>query len=282
MSLYAELGESVFPTVRWTNGIDQIGFYTDTEGLKILAATSRAVSFGLDRAGNSRAHAYGMDGSLDLIEEALDSSSSVAVDIVFNTAEPAYAIQRDGSTRYLGPSEVNGLLDHVLSAPYAHGIHGIDRRQNPELTPIVAARIDREAFYGLRDSPDIRALRLQGVADKRPAHWPDDALEVAQKIGKVEISILLRGGTSYSTEGNMPLKAYRHQMNAHTAALREILADAGFDEMLRLTEAEAGMGMVPVIATWSQISRLYANRDPRILSIDLNKGFANAASLSGS
>lgn len=272
-NLLAELGSSVFPTGRWTNGMGQVGFYTDADGLRILSATQSAVSFGPDIADKTRSHAYYMDGSLDLIEEALGAAPSVAVDIVFNTAGPAYTLQRDGSTKYHGPSEVNALLDRVLSAPYAHGIRGIDRRQNPDLTPIVAATIDREAFYGLRDSTDIRALRLQGTSDPRQANWPDDTLEVARKTGRAEISILLRGGASYSTSASMPPEAYRHQMDANVAALKEILADAGFDPLPPLSDdAGAGMGLVFVMATLDQLTRLYANRDPRVLSIDVNKG----------
>lgn len=278
--LYAELGASAFPTGRWTNGMGEIGFYTDLAGLGVLASTSNAVAFGPDPTDKGRARAYDQSGSLEAIDDALVSSSPVAIDMVLNTAEPAYTVQKDGATRYHGPSEVNDLLDRVLAEPYARGIQGVDRRLNPGLTPIVAAKVDREAFYGLRDSVHIRALRLQGPTAPQKANWSDDALEVARKIGQAEISILLRGGASQGFALHMPTQAYQHQMNANTAALREILADAGFGAMPPLSEAEAGMGQVSVMASFSQITRLYANRDPRVLSIDVNKALAVPASAS--
>lgn len=278
-SLYAELGKSAFPAGRWTNNMGQIGFYTDAAGLKILATSSSVVAFAPDPTDRDRGHAYNLDGSLDSIEEALNSSPTVSVDLILNTAEPAYSIQRDGTTKYLGTSEVNTLLDRVMAEPYAKGIQGIDRRLNPSLTPIVTATIDREAFYGLRDSTNVRALRIHGSQDKRQPIWPEEALAVARKIGKVEIAITLRGGSSYSLPGNMPAKAYQHQMDANTEALRDILKLAGVEALPSLSEAEAGLGMAPVVMSLEQVTRLYANRDARILSINVNKGVATTTLL---
>ena len=33
-------------------------------------------------------------------------------------------------------------------------------------------RLDRKAFYALREDTDVRAIRLVGFKDKRQAHWP--------------------------------------------------------------------------------------------------------------
>lgn len=278
-SLYAELGKSAFPAGRWTNNMGQIGFYTDAAGLKMLSTSSSVVAFAPDPTDRGRAHAYSLDGSLDSIEQALNSSPTVSVDLVLNTAEPAYSIQRNGSTKYLGPSEVNNLLDRVLAESYAKGIQGIDRRLNSSLSPIVTATIDREAFYGLRDNTNVRAIRIQGSKDKRQAIWPEEALVMARKVGKVEVAITLRGGTSYSLPGHMPAKAYQHQVNANSEALNDILKSAGIEALPPLTEAEAGLGMAPVVLTLEQVTRLYANRDVRILSVNVNKGDARTTLL---
>lgn len=256
----------------------QIGFYTDAAGLKILATSSSVVAFSPDPTDRGRGHAYSLDGSLDSIEEALNSSPTVSVDLVLNTAEPSYSIRRDGSTKYLGPSEVNSLLDRVLAESYAKGIQGIDRRLNSGLSPIVTATIDREAFYGLRDNTNVRAIRIQGAKDKRQAIWPEEALAIARKVGKVEIAITLRGSTSYSLPGHMPAKAYQHQVNANSEALNDILKSAGVAPP-PLTEAEAGLGMAPVVMNLEQVTSVYANRDARILSINVNKGDARTSLL---
>lgn len=270
-NIYAELGKSAFPTGRWSNGIGQIGFYTDLNGLRILATSSSIVAFGVDTTDKSRSHAYNLDGSLEIIQKALDTATEVAVDIVLNTAEPAYSIERDGTTRFHGPSEVNSILDRIMTESYANGIKNIDRRANIDLKPIVKATINREAFYGLRDSVNIRALRLSGAKDHREAHWPEEALKVAQLIGEVEVIILLRGGAVYGTPSKMPSSAVAHQIKANTEALREIFKDAGIEKFPTLNDVEANMGEMPVRLKFSEIRRLYDIRDVRILSININK-----------
>lgn len=274
--LYAELGASAFPTGRWSNGLGQIGFYTDRAGLGMLAATSAALSFGPDPTDRGRGRAHDADGSLDAIDDALIANPMVAVDIVLNTAEPAYTLKKDGSTRYDGPSdEVGALVDLLLAEPFARGIQGLGRRTGASPTPVVSARVDREAFYGLRDSVHVRAMRLQGFADPRPANWPQEALHFADRHGKAEISILLRGGAPYTTGAAfMPAKAHRHQMDAHTRALADILQAAGTQMPANFDETEASLGMVTVFASPSQMKALFSQRDPRILSIDLNKAVA--------
>ncbi|MFN7154945.1 MAG: hypothetical protein ACK4OE_14775 [Acidovorax sp.] len=267
--LYAELGSSAFPTGRWRSDLGFIGFYTDRAGIDKLAATSAVESFSPAVSGR-RALAYQNDGSLDAIDDALVESPIVDVDLVLNTEEPAYSIQGDGSTRFEGPSEVNEVLDRLLTEPFAQHIRGIDRRRNPTLTPVVQAKINRVAFYGLINSVHVRAVRLRGSVDARAANWPDEFLQFADRIGEVDITVLLRGGSTYTLSHTGP-KASQHQVDANTKALREILAAAGVQPFPAISATEAHMGLVFVRLSKSQIYRLYAQRDPRVLSVDGNK-----------
>jgi subtilisin family serine protease len=276
---YAELGKSAFPTGRWSNDIGQISFYTDAAGLKVLDSSSSILAYRPDSTGKERAHAFNLDGSLDLIEEAFQKRENVSVDLVLNTEDPPYTIQRDGTTKYQGASEVNLLLDRIQLEPFAKGIQNIDRKSNPTSTPIVTITINREAFYGLRDSKLVRAIRLHGAVDTREANWPAEAIEIASKYGSVEMTIMIRGGASYGLPGVMSPKAYKQQIDANKTALLEILSDAGFSPLPELSESDAGLGVAPVRATLSQVGRLYEKKDKRILSIDVNKGVAKPALL---
>lgn len=234
----------------------------------MLATTSAAVRFFIDSSGRGRAR--GLDGSFEAIDDALIASPTVEVDLVLATEEPPYSLQADGSTRFEGPSEVNEVLDRLLTEPFAQRIQGIDRRRNPQLTPIVQATIDRIAFYGLVDSVHVRAVRLLGSVDAREANWPDEFLQFARRTGKVEVTVLLRGGSTYTLFYTGPI-AYQHQVEANTKALREILAAAGVDPFPAISAIEAHMGMVFVVLSKTQIDRLYTQRDLRVLSVDGNK-----------
>lgn len=268
--LYAELGDSVFPTGRWANGLGQVGFYTDRAGIAKLSSTSAAERFYMDFNKGPR-RAWWQDGTFEVIDNALITSLTVDVDLVLATEEPPYSIQPDGSTRFEGPSEVNEVLGRLLTEPFAQHIQGIDRSLNPQLTPVVQARINRVAFYGLVESVLVRAVRLRGSVDAREANWPDEFLESVNRTGQVDITVLLRGGVPYFSGASQGPKAYQYQIEANTKALREILAAAGVQPFPAISATEAHMGLVFVRLSKTQIDRLYAQRDPRVLSVDGNK-----------
>ena len=141
--------------------------------------------------------------------------------MVLATEEPPYTLLPDGSTRFDGPSEVNEVLDRLLTEPFAQHIKGIDRRQNPQLAPVVPAKIDRVAFFGLVESVHVRAVRPRGFVRQPSAIWHEDALRVAAREGRAEIHILLRGGVTYTHLPHQSPKARRYQMDANTRALDE-------------------------------------------------------------
>lgn len=165
-----------------------------------------------------------------------------------------------------------------MAEPFAPHIKGIDRSQNPQLSPVVQAQIDRVAFHGLLDSVHVRAVRLRGFARQPPAIWHEDALRVARLQGRAEIHILLRGGVTYAYTPHQSPKARSYQMDANTRALHEILQAAGVDPLPVLATADAQMGLVHLFISRPQLEKLFVQRDPRILSVDVNKGIGGTAS----
>ena len=276
--LYAELGDSAFPTGRRNNGLGWIGFYTDSAGIAMLSRTALAEKFSIDPTGRSWGRERAGDGSFEAIDDALVASPTVEVDLVLATEEPPYTLLPDGSTRFDGPSEVNEVLDRLLTEPFAQHIKGIDRRQNPQLAPVVPAKIDRVAFFGLVESVHVRAVRPRGFVRQPSAIWHEDALRVATREGRAEIHILLRGGVTYTHLPHQSPKARRYQMDANTRALDEILKAAGVEALPVLSEVDAHMGLVYLFITRPQLEKLFAQRDPRILSVDVNKAIGGLAS----
>lgn len=275
--LYAELGDSAFPTGRSNSGLGWIGFYTNSAGIAILSRTPRAEKFFIDPTGRSWGRERAGDGSFEAIDDALVAAPTVEVDLVLATEEPPYTLLPDGSTRFDGPSEVSEMLDRLLAEPFAQHIKGIDRSQNPQLAPVVQARIDRVAFFALVDSVHVRAVRLRGFVRQPSAIWHEDALRVAAREGRAEIHILLRGGETYTYSPHQSPKARKYQMDAHTRALNEILKAAGVESPPVLSAADAHMGLVHLFVTRPQLEKLFAQRDPRILSVDVNKAMAEPA-----
>ncbi len=170
------------------------------------------------------------------------------------------------------------MLDRLLTEPFAQHIKGIDRRQNPQLAPVVQAKIDRVAFFGLVESVHVRAVQPRGFVRQPSAIWHEDALRVAAREGRAEIHILLRGGVTYTHLPHQSPKARLYQMDANTRALEEILKAAGLGALPVLSEVDAHMGLVYLVITRPQLEKLFAQRDPRILSVDVNKAIGGLAS----
>lgn len=275
--LYAELGDSAFPTGRTNRGFGWIGFFTDSAGIAMLSRTVLAEKFSMDSTARSWGRERAGDGSFEAIDDALTASPTVEVDLVLTTEEPPYTLLPDGSTRFDGPSEVNEVLDRLLAEPFAQHIQGIDRSQNPQLAPVVQAKIDRVAFFGLVESVHVRAVRPRGFVRQPSAIWHEDALRVAAREGRAEIHILLRGGVTYTHLPRQSPKARLYQMDANTRALGEILKAAGVGALPVLSEVEAHMGLVHLVVTKHQLEKLFTQRDPRILSVDVNKAIGGLA-----
>jgi len=277
--LYAELGDNVLKSGRWTNEMGQIGFYANLAAIKMLSTTGAAKSFRLDVTGKGRAAAFSEDGSLDAIEEAFHSSTKVLVDLVLNADGPPYELLKDGATRYLGTVDFSGLKRSLQLEPFSAGMKLIDSGDIPVSGPVVSAELDREAFYGLKESQLVRAIRLKGFKDRRAVNWPEKALLAAQKHGYADVSISLFGGELYSARpSNMSENARRYQAEANTRALREILSAADI-AMPALSEADAFQGVAIARLSQDQINKLFDQRDPRVLSVDLNKAILSSAFL---
>ncbi|BFO55389.1 S8 family serine peptidase [Acidovorax sacchari] len=270
--LYTELGENIYKNGRWSNGIGQIGFYANQAAIKILANSGSALSFQMDHTAKGRSKAFSLDGSLDAIDDILSKEEAATVDIVLNTDGPSYELMRDGATRYFGPSNA-AIVKNLLEADFQkNGLRLLEQPASLVSQPIIRAQINREAFYGLARSELVRAIRPKDFIDRRVKKWPPEALAFAEKFGHAEITISLRGGSSYSTQGaHMPENSRRYQAEANRRALQDILANAGFPEKIPMSEADAFQGTVMARASPASLQKLFQIKDERILSVDMNE-----------
>ncbi|MGZ5050312.1 MAG: hypothetical protein ACXWF8_13235 [Methylobacter sp.] len=276
--LLSELGPEMFEASYWNNGLGQIGFYVTADGLRILFDTTNAQTFMPDTTAKMRSRVNDSDGSLDAIEAAINATGVAYVEVFLNVDEGDYDIEQDGSTTFR-PSE--GLsnqsvkrFNSIMAQKFAGSLQNIDT--SPALaaapSPSFLVRIDRNAFYGLRVSRDVRAIRPIGFVDPRPAQWPADALAEAQTNGSAEVAIMLRGGSIYSPKtGYMAETAIKAQSDASQRAFEDILSGAGSSLSSLALSTNFHLGIISGRIPYGTLTRLYENADPRILSITLNR-----------
>lgn len=183
--LLAELGENVFDASYWNNGMGQIGFYVTAKGLQILVDSAYAKMLMPDSTAKTRSKAYNSDGSLDAVEAAINANGFADVEVFLNIDEGDYDIGKDGKITFRPSSGLSNQIMVHLNSINAQGF--AKSFKNFDASPTLAAapspsflvRIDRNAFYGLRVSKDVRAIRPIGFVDARPAQWPIDVLAEA-------------------------------------------------------------------------------------------------------
>jgi subtilisin family serine protease len=281
--LLAELGEYALTEGYWSNGIGQIGLYVNAKGLQVLANSASAVSFSSDDTRTYRIRAYDDDGSLDAIESIINEKGFANVEVFLNVDEGDYDIDRKGKTVFKPSS---ALLDQITSRLNNIKIHKFAKSfKNFDVTPSLAAvpspsfrvRIDRNAFYSLRESDDVRAIRPVGFVDPRQSQWPADVLETAQADGSAEVIITLRGGSVFSTKaGSMSAKALKAQARANQRAFDDILVNADTTSTSAVLASYADIGAIHARLPYDSLKRLYKKADSRILSIELNRPVAEA------
>lgn len=283
-SLRSELGREALETGRWDNGIGQIGLYVTSAGLQILSNSSNARSFAPDATGKLRTRVHDADGSLAAINAALNKSGYADVEVLLNVDEGDYEIDRDGKTSYRPTTalaaEISNRLNRLNAETFARGFSNLDTARalnavNPE--PSFRVRIDREAFVNLVENVEVRAIRPVGFVDARPALWASDALEQAKARGRADVIITLRGGALYSPRsGFMSAKAWGVQRNANQRAFDDVLGAIGVAKTTP-NASYAALGSIHVRLPLAAVMRLYANADPRILSVQLNRVSATAS-----
>ncbi|MBF6649106.1 S8 family serine peptidase [Methylobacter sp. BlB1] len=282
-ALLAELGQDAMTSGYWNNGIGQVGVYVNAKGLGILANSTNAIDFSPDATQAYRIRAYGADGSLDAIESIINEKGFAVVEVFLNIDEGDYDIDRNGKTVFRPSPELSDQiarrLNNINAHPVARTFKNYDASPSraPAPSPSFRARIDKNAFYELRESEDVRAIKPIGFVDARPAQWPADVLKSAQTDGSAEVIITLRGGAIFSAKaGFMSPKALKAQADANQRAFDDILADADTSSTSATVASYAATGAIHARVPYDVLARLYKNADPRILSIELNQPAAEA------
>jgi subtilisin family serine protease len=279
--LIDELGPDALESGYWNNGFGQIGVYVTPNGLKILANSPNAKSFMPDVTSKSRFLVHDSDGSIDAIEAAINANGFADVEVFLNVDKGDYDIGRDGKTTFRPSPELSNAimtrLANINTARFASGFKNFDKSPSEVAipSPSFRVRIDKNAFYGLRESGDVRAIRPVGFVDARPAQWPAEALETAKANGTAEVAIQLRGGSIFSPKtGYMSAAAVKAQSSANQRAFENILSNAGASLQSLGATTYFKLGGIAVSLSYNTLARLYENADPRILSINLNKPLA--------
>ncbi|WAK03339.1 hypothetical protein [Methylobacter sp. YRD-M1] len=281
--LLAELGQDAMTSGYWNNGIGQVGVYVNAKGLGLLANSTNAIAFSPDVTQAYRIKAYGADGSLDAIETAINAEGFADVEVFLNIDEGDYDIDRKGKTVFRPSPELSDQiarrLNNINAHPVARTFKNYDASSSKAIAPSPSfqVRIDKNAFYELRESEDVRAIRPIGFVDARPAQWPADVLKSAQVDGSAEVIMTLRGGTIFSAKaGFMSPKALKAQADANQRAFDDILADADTSSTSAVLASYAATGAIHARVPYDVLAQLYKNADPRILSIELNRPVAEA------
>lgn len=289
--LFAELGAHAWRSGRWSNGVGQVELYVNATGLKVLAASSNAVSFWPGKGWIERSGLDNSDGRLDALERALSAGGFVDVELVPNVDGLAFEVDRSGAAQFgsvsmsslrskagelfarLSPSQQSDraaalarLSDAAATAPNAA----------PVTTPITA-RLSREGVVQLALDGSIRSIRLAGFKDSRLRKVDADvqtllADSAASSAAEVEVLLTLRdpmvGGRLSQASLDSRKAATRH-------AFDQLFFDAGIDAKqlkdLSLFSAMAGR------LSARQLQALVNSADDRILSIELNRPVAYAS-----
>jgi len=276
--LFADLGDSVLKTGYWNNHIGQIGVYLNVDGLRILANTDRAVSFSPDVTRAYRIQAYGADGSLDEIEATINKKGFANVEVFLNVDTVSYGIGKGkNNDKFKALSgfkeQTEERINNIHAQKFAKGFDNLEiNKSGSTPKPSFKIKIDRVAFYGLRESADVRAIRPVNFVDSRKTRWSKKAMSAADDHGDADVIITLRGGAMFSPKmGLMSEIAKNIQINANRHAFDNILSDIGMTLPATIEENSLSIGVVQMRLSSKALTKLYNNTDPRILDVQLNR-----------
>jgi subtilisin family serine protease len=280
-AIRALLGANALDAGAWDNGLGQLGLHVNVHGLRQLQATSLVPAFMPDITWATRLRPRDDDGSLDAVEQRLNSAGRAMVDIELNVAA-RYVLLPDGSTQYVpdpvSEADIAANLPKLLVHPQATRLRSLDVGAASAVgmrLPGLRAMVDREAYTWLVSSELVRAVRLHGWSDERPARWDNAALKAAQQKGEAEVSLTLKGGSGFSPKmGHMSATAWARQTEANRKAFEDILADAGAVLDPSAMALFEGTGTLSARLPAAVIARLFAQQDKRVLSLDLNRPVA--------
>jgi len=278
--LLNELGEDALSSGYWNNGYGQMGVYVNAEGLNKLSKTNLAISFGKDITRKSRARVNNQNTSLDEIEVDINKKGFANVEIFLNVDNFEYDIPRGNSKLTYRPlgnfkNSVDKRLSNIRKLIDKPTIKFDKSSLITKRKPSVTAHIDKETFYSLIESPDVRALQPVGFIDKRSASWSSDVLSSALKHNKdgVEVIISLKGGEIFTPKTGYISEAARvAQSLANRRAFEGIFSAADIDLESALLNDYSEIGSIHIKLHHKDLLKLYRTPDPRIISVSLNEG----------
>ena len=283
--LFAELGDDALQVGRSINGFGQIGAYVTPQGMQKLAATRNARSFGRDLSEGVRTAVYHGDGRIEAIEAEIDTAGFADVEVTLNLENLEFDILPDGRTRHRPSSD----QAKELSARAPQFVASLSPRMVLDLAdvksrikvlaiqkPTLQLRVNREGLYALKESPQVRAVQLLRESPVQPPFLDPEALTEAARHGSVQVLIELRIPAPYSPlRGNMPAKAWQAQTDAIGRAFAEITS--GIQDEKMNFKKHKGLRALALQLSESRLKALYANPDPRISAIRLNRPVASPA-----
>lgn len=279
-TLRTELGSGAFEGGYWNNGLGQIGLYLTKHGLAALKASTNAKSFTIDHTRGMRDTVYGADGSLNAIERQLSTSDYADVE-VFPNIEADYDLGPAGTITFRPSATIAQMtsvrVQAIVAMAWSKGIRRIDQSPAARNWPSFTARIDRSAFFGLRESAYVRAIRPLNFQDQRPAKWDSDIVSVAYDKGKVELLLSLRGAPTFSPRtGYMSDAALATQKAAHKRAFDEILRSAGVGDGSVIRRMD-DTGSLHLQLSPREATKLVAVADPRVAAAEVSRPIASPA-----
>lgn len=281
--LLAELGEEVWADGRWENSAGQTGFFVTEKGVELLKNSENALSFSPGQSDALRRHR--MQIGYRSIEAALEQRESTLASIFLRNEALDYSIRRDGSTTFQISAaareehiaRVGRLIGQFQSRisvdarPAFATIAGLSiATAGAPGTPILV-QVDKKALHALAHSPDVFKIELAGSADTRAQVLDTEAIEVAKRDGSAELLLMLRtpmplAGLSTAEHGRMK-----------TANARAFIAMMSENGITRNYRDLSEFGVVSVRLTLTEIQRLYASGDRRLLATSLNRPMGGVA-----
>lgn len=268
-ALLAELGAEML-----TEGFDTsarlgvISTYVTAKGLTILAASSNVGYLGTGFQNS----AVDDGGRFAAIDAEIDRIGVATVAVNLNLDSFDFDFAADGSSVYrpspAQDAEFATVLPTFLAALPQRGIVNRDRLDVAAAqVPTVYLTVRRDGFYTLQQSKLVRALRLAGSRTQAPLSLDREVLRTAAEQGQVDVMLSLQGGDFYSNF--IAGKAMQTQTAANQRAIDAILAPLGTG-VLSHQDMPQFRGAVLRLDRQA-ITQLYANPDPRIQAVELNR-----------
>lgn len=275
-ALLAEMGDSVLRAGYWSNDAGQVGFYARPTALRFLQNSGNAHAFGRDPTSALRRRVPDADGRVAAIELALAGGKPVDVEIVLNTDGVSFEYDASGAVRYQPMDSV--AVMQARDALQAGFPASTTRFEIPTPTlPLLRAKLKLEDYIALVESPFVRSLSPVDFKDARQAEFDDAALQEARRSGSADVVMELRTTHPYNPgSGYMSAGSWQRQ----AATLRSVFAQILREHWSTAPKSDMSeFGAVSIRLSAAALEKLFQARDPRILSLKLNRPVAHAGLL---